>query len=465
MRATTGRSLLVLLTIVVLAAGCSSAPTPTATSRTPAPSLSATAAAGTELPSPTPTVTPATPVPPTALQLGNSRPLVVFAPTPSPTMADNGVGPSIGDIDHPFDPNLLYPIGYRWVRLGGSDSLNWQFVEKTPGNFTIDAKGDAVITDYAAHGLTIVLNLGIGECDNAVYGQHLANAEEVRRYGEYVRVMVRHFRDRVPYFELWNEPNGAITVTDYVAMVRHVVPIIRAEAPDAGIVIPASNERGWLIVVLDSGVAPLVDGIAWHPFYGTPADDPFYQSYPEGVLRDIKTRAEANGFHGIYIAEEMCWRTAEDTLDLGQPRYSEIVATKYIVRTIVTHRGLGIVAITGSGAIYLPITDTNALLAGATPTDLPVKVETTATHLRLYSFALPDGSHLVALWSDWLPVDKDPGVPATVTIDGLGGSTATAVDVMVAASQQLITSASGGALVIKDLLVKDYPIFLWISAK
>ena len=448
MRATTTRSLLLLLTIVVVA-GCSNAPAPTATIQSPASS-----------PSPI-----ATPVPPTALQLGDDQPLVPFAPTPSPTMADNGVGAMIGDIDQPFDhDHYIYSRGFRWIRLGGSDSLNWQFVEKTPGNFTIDTKADAVITDYAAHGLTIVLNLGIGECDNVVYGQHLANAEEVRRYGEYVRVMVRHFRDRVRYFELWNEPNGAIAVADYVAMVRHVVPIVRAEAPDAGIVIPASNERGWLIGVLDSGVAPLVDGISWHPFYGTPADAPFYQTYPEGVLRDIKTRAEANGFHGVYLAEEMCWRTKEDNLDPDQPRYSDIVARKYIVRTIVTHRGLDIVAIpAGTSVGVFSTTDANVLLAGATPTDLPVKVETTATHLRQYSFALPDGSHLVALWSDWLPADKDPGVATTVTIGGLAGSSAQAIDVVDGLSQQLNTSAFGGALVIKDLLVKDCPTFLRIG--
>jgi hypothetical protein len=43
------------------------------------------------------------------------------------------------------------------------------------------------------------------------------------------------------------------------------------------------------------------------------------------------------------------------------------------------------------------------------------------------------------------------------------GSTVQAYDVVSGVSQQLITSDSGGALVIRDLLVKDYPTFLRIG--
>jgi hypothetical protein len=230
----------------------------------------------------------------------------------------------------------------------------------------------------------------------------------------------------------------------------------------------------WLYGLIDSGVLRLVDAISWHPFFGDRADDPYYQGYPD-LVRQIQARAKANGFHGEYQAGEMCWWTKEDTLAPDQPRYSDVVATKYLVRTTVTHRGLGAIAIISPGAgsldlldlpgiVYSAIRNTNVLLAGATPTNLPAHVSTKATHLRQYSFALPDGSHLVALWNDWLPVDEDPGVPATVTIDGLGGSTAEGIDVMNGVSQQLITSASGGSLVIKDLLVKDYPTFIRITA-
>jgi hypothetical protein len=79
-------------------------------------------------------------------------------------MADNKVGTAIGTEIPPFPPDKLYPIGFRWVRASfGNDVLNWQNVERKPGQYTIDAGADAAITDYAAHGMTVVMTLGAGE--------------------------------------------------------------------------------------------------------------------------------------------------------------------------------------------------------------------------------------------------------------------------------------------------------------
>jgi hypothetical protein len=271
-------------------------------------------------------------------------------------------------------------------------------------------------------------------------------------------------------------------VADYIRMTRHVIPIIRMEDPAAKVVIPASAghwDNGYpgygsagrsvfdvvyLYGVLDSDVARLADVISWHPFFATRADDPQYVNYP-ALVAEIKARARANGFHGEYLASEMGWPTIEDPIP-GNLSVSASVSTKYLLRTTVLHRGLDVVTVIApsGGDDQDAIRNTNVLLAGAKPVALPVHVATKAMHLQQYSFALPDGSHLVALWSDWLPVDQDPGVPATVTLDGLGGSTAQAVDVLNGATEKLNTTASGGALVIEDLLIKDYPVFIRIGA-
>jgi hypothetical protein len=263
-------------------------------------------------------------------------------------------------------------------------------------------------------------------------------------------------------------------------MARHVIPIIRAEDPEAKIVIPASAghwesgypgygsadrsvfEADYLFGVLDSDVARLADVISWHPFFATRADDPQYQNYPD-LVRQIKARAEANGFRGEYLASDLGWPAFADA-NVVQNEFlvPGLVSTKYLLRTTVLHRGLDLLTVIApmSSVDWSSITYTNVLLAGAKPIDLLVQVETMATHLRQYSFALPDGTHLVALWTDWLPVENDPGVAATVAVDGLGGSTAEAIDVVNGLSQQLNASASGGAVVIKDLLVRDYPTFV-----
>ena len=50
--------------------------------------------------------------------------------------------------------------------------------------------------------------------------------------------------------------------------------------------------------------------------------------------------------------------------------------------------------------------------------------------------------------------------PATVTISGLAGYTVTGIDVLHGFEQELIASEEDGDLVIRNLLVKDYPIIL-----
>ena len=225
-------------------------------------------------------------------------------------------------------------------------------------------------------------------------------------------------------------------------------------------------DREYLFAILDSDVMPLVDAISWHPFYNNRADETYYQTYPD-LVGQIRARAEAHGFQGEYIAEEMGWAIEGYPSTEGQLLTTAARSMVYQLRTIVTHRALDVVPIIGPPGREqsLPIARTNALLAGATPTPIGVRVTASAAHLRQYAFSLPNGDRLVALWTDWLPVDEDPGVPATVTLEGLAGSTAEAIDVMAGTAQQLVTTDVNGGLVIGDLLVKDYPTFIRVSSR
>jgi hypothetical protein len=62
--------------------------------------------------------------------------------------------------------------------------------------------------------------------------------EEIQRWLDFVRLMVRSFGDRVDYWELWNEPSfershAWIRVDDYISLARRAIPIIRSEDPGA----------------------------------------------------------------------------------------------------------------------------------------------------------------------------------------------------------------------------------------
>jgi hypothetical protein len=80
-----------------------------------------------------------------------------------------------------------------------------------------------------------------------------------------------------------------------------------------------------------------------------------------------------------------------------------------------------------------------------------------------YSFSLPNGDQLVALWTDGVAVEEDPGVPATLTLPGFSAQKVVGIDVLNGFEQQIITSMEDGNVVIRNLLVKDYPIILRLT--
>jgi len=97
------------------------------------------------------------------------------------------------------------------------------------------------------------------------------------------------------------------------------------------------------------------------------------------------------------------------------------------------------------------------LMAGAAPSSFPMQVQTTITDTTSYTFSLPNHNHMVALWTDGLAVDFDPGVPTTLTLPGFTDHTVVGVDILRGYEQPMEAEVAGEDLVIRDLMVKDYP--------
>jgi hypothetical protein len=84
--------------------------------------------------------------------------------------------------------------------------------------------------------------------------------------------------------------------------------------------------------------------------------------------------------------------------------------------------------------------------------------------MRHYAFSLPNGDKLVALWTNGEAVDDDPGIEGTLILPGFSDQRVMGIDVLHGYQQRMITSEEDGNLVIRDLLVKDYPIILRLSS-
>jgi len=302
--------------------------------------------------------------------------------------------------------------------------------------------------------------------------------EEIERYIEFVRFNVQHFKDRVQYYEFWCEPDNSglpvqyIKVPDYINLVKRVAPVIRQEYPEAKIVfgsVVLQHSQDYFFELLKSEeIMPLVDVLSWHPLFGvSPAyDSEYYYDYPS-IAQAIKDTAAAHGFIGEYIAEAG-WSSVPTPGNLSTPVYSEVPCAKYHVRAIVMHRSLDIITEVGGlfpefVLVFNTISNLCTVMAGTTTDSVDIQIQSDADYLRSCSFSLPDGQKMVALWTDGIAEDDDPGVAATLTLPWPSAQSVKAIDVLNGYEQQLISSVEEGNLVIRGFLVKDYPIFIQAS--
>jgi hypothetical protein len=412
------------------------------------------------------------------LQQGNDLPITQFLPRQSGELVDNRIGAQFDSYGYPeFYDFEIYPRGVKRARTAIS-GLEPELVDWDKPEDSVHPDHDAVFTRMADNGLTITYVLLFW--DKATYpggeGAPCARFKtegEIENYLEFVRFIVRHFKDRVQYFEMWNEPDIQgycpkwIEVTDYVNLVERTVPVIREEYPEAKIVVGGvsntrfANAYDYLFDVLESDIMPLVDVVAWHPMYGTsPAYElyrEYYYEYPSFV-QEIKGVASAHGFAGEYQADEIGWATPETAVPDQPWVYSPMVAAKYHGRGILMHLGMDI----GVGAPDDNIVVRNlcTAMAGAAPAPVPVQIQGTVTNTVTYTFSLPDGDHLVAFWTDGVAVEHDPGLPVTLTLPGYSDHRVMGVDVLHGFEQEVVAGEEDGNLVVRELLAKDYPILL-----
>jgi len=207
----------------------------------------------------------------------------------------------------------------------------------------------------------------------------------------------------------------------------------------------------------------------WHPFFGgSPAYEEtrdFYYDYPS-IVQQIKETATSHGFSGEYYAGEIGWSSHEfpPTPD-NYWLYTEIQATKYYARGVVMHLGMDISVEVGGVfpsrvTPFATVQNLCTLFAGAMPEDVAVEIQSTATNIRSYGFSLPGGEKMVALWTDGVAVDNDPGVPATLVFRDFSAQRMTGIDVLSGFHQELVTEENDGNLIINNLVVKDYPIIV-----
>ncbi|WP_340114271.1 hypothetical protein [Maribellus mangrovi] len=349
------------------------------------------------------------------LQEGNNNSKITLKTKTSDELEDNRIGTG-------WELEWIYNIGAKRTRLSLND-IEEERIDWSKSEFEIPEDLDHWASELAAIGVIPHFTLSFWDKANHPDGwkedagySRFQNEEEIQRYLEFVEFIVSHFKDRINYFELWNEPdNGGfplqhIRVSDYINLVEKVVPVIRQEHPDAKIMVGSTSNlmysKYWVDGIISSDrIMPLIDVICWHPFYGqSPSDEDtkeYYYNY-SSTIQALKDTASAHGFTGEYFADEVGW------LQDGQPFTSEptvsslIQAAKYYARGIIMHLGLN-VTVAGlqipphAQPDYSTIRNLCTIMSGNKPDTLEVDIRCEATNIKYFSFSLANNTKLFAV--------------------------------------------------------------------
>jgi hypothetical protein len=428
------------------------------------------------------------------LQEGSSLPGFWLSAKPSIQLADNRVGLAYagagvwGSIQH-LDAVLEEITGFGAKRVHTSLYEIEPPIDWSGSEYHIPPEFDQFIDDLNENEVAVDYILHFWDKAGHASGKELSTPrfkteEQVQDYLDYVRFIVRHFKGRVQYYTIWSEPDACgdgqikcIETADYINLARQTIPVIRQEDPGAKVALAPyvlCFAREDVFTILRSDVMPMFDVIQWHGMYDVAPNIEFYGNYYyeyPSIVQEIKQTASAHGFDGEYWGTELTWCSEEfpSCHPPDQPwgiQKTDKLAAKYYLRGIVMHLGMDVGLSLGGFQPAAPwsypaMRDLNTVMAGARPITLAVEIEGEAADLVSHGFTLPNGDRLFALWSDGTAVDDDPGVDATLTFPGLSVQKAVGVDVLHGFEQELvITETESGDLVIRDLLVRDYPIIL-----
>ena len=430
------------------------------------------------------------------LQEGNDLPKTKIVLTPYQDLADNRIGHlnPVGPDDYgsscpPVEENErlreVLEWGSKWMHLGLDDME--LYMPRGDGWYSrseFTEYQDCTISLLVENGVTLVCSLNYwDEYLHAENWPDYGDEEEVQLFLEHNRFLVNHFKGRIQYYEILNEPNLYVEVEDYINLVRQVIPVIHEADPEAKIVVGAvtglewTDSREYLFEILRSDIMPLVDAISIHPMYGnSPQYDElsdYYYYYPT-LVQEIKDTATAHGFNGDYRADEMVWGTPLNPTPDHPWEYTYTVAAKYYARAIVMNLGMNVIAgftgiqseresVESNPFIIRTIRNLSEVMAGANAIELPIEILSEYTNIKNYSFSLLNGETLIVLWSDGVAVDHDLGILSTLIIPDHAGLKATGIDALFNFEQELISSNENGDLVIHNFLLKDYPIFIRLS--
>lgn len=239
-----------------------------------------------------------------------------------------GVNTKLYNLDkHKIKENIdtAYSLGINAIRT----DLPWSDVETVQGEYHIPENWDYLV-NYSNHvGIKVLAILDYG---NKFYdnGDKPLSEQAIKGFSSYVSFLTNHFKNRISFYQIWNEWNGKVgnttpgSVSSYKKLVIAAYPVIKENSPHSVIItgsfssasfnkaIGLENKGDYLREFLSPDMTPYTDALSIHP-YTTYRKYPFNKfSYYTKQITYAKTFLNNSIYHNkpIYITE-IGWSTSD----------------------------------------------------------------------------------------------------------------------------------------------------------
>lgn len=161
---------------------------------------------------------------------------------------------------------LMQEAGIGFIRM---DFL-WDDIEPEKGRFVFD-KYDRIVDIFSRHQIKILAML---DYNTSWGGDNWNSAPDAELFANYARRVVDRYKDRIKYWEIWNEPDQAIywvpqdDLKAYTELLKKIYPIIKSEDPTAVVVLGGLSGGCVLPLkrIYKNGGGPYFDVVNIHPF-------------------------------------------------------------------------------------------------------------------------------------------------------------------------------------------------------
>ena len=290
--------------------------------------------------------------------------------------------------DLPRDPYIpwnrwwwtrIFDAGINFIRIGqyenSSDYTSWDWVERKRGEYAIPAEVDDQVNSLVENGMHVEIQLlygnvmytspvgrrpqsstpepgGFHNPDRNLYSVFWPpkTPEQIEAFSKYVTWIVKHFRGRVQYYEVWNEPNidywnPVPSPEEYGRLFKTVAPVIRAADPNAKVIFGAlaGADLNFAKAALEAcACGESIDTFAYHiyPNYGhnlnpEALDDEHHASESPKALREMVRK-----YPGIR-QDLVFWNDEFNSIPSWEGS-DESVQAKYIPRGLIADRAAGV---------------------------------------------------------------------------------------------------------------------------